>query len=71
LVFHHPAQPLVILMKPVSVIFILQPKHDYEAAGHSKSKPENINERKSFVIQKISPGCFEVILNHNFFLLFG
>src|SRR5258708_7852095 len=53
-------------MKLVSFYFIFYPKHNQKTAGHSQCKSENINQRESFIVQKISPRYFKIVFDHGF-----
>jgi hypothetical protein len=64
LVLHHAIKPFAILMKFIFVHFILQPEHDHKTACHSKSQPENIDQGKCRVLQKVSPCRLEIIFDH-------
>jgi hypothetical protein len=41
---------------------------DQYAAGKSNGQTKNIDERKYFVLYKVSPRDFEIILYHNNFI---
>jgi hypothetical protein len=51
-------------MKIINTLFILHPKKNKQAAGHTQSKPQHINSGVDFVAPDVSPGDQEIILYH-------
>ena len=56
-------------VKTVHAFFVVHPQHDQQTAGHSQRQPENIDERKDFVLNQYPPCRFKVIAEHNHYLI--
>src|SRR5688500_5359120 len=54
----------VIFMAAIVAYFIINPQPDEYRHGHTNSQTTNIDQPIHFVSVQISPGDFEIVLNH-------
>ena len=61
----YPVDPLRVGMVTIIAQFVLNIKHDKNAAGHPESKSENVDSGVSLVLEEVTEGDFQVVYEHD------
>jgi hypothetical protein len=70
LTLKNTVQIFIVRMKLIYASFVLDPKHDQEAAGHSEGESRGVDKGESPVFPEISPGSQQIIFQHGTFIWF-